>query len=481
MAKLATKPKALQVSEDPKGGSVADEDVEVLGPEITIDELVASGRAFVNRIFRVVPSEELLQPENWPKKVAPILTTKPFIFTILQQHGRNLKHLTSYQGVDVDGVVMHVDYTDGRYKVVEVIKKTKLLTAWQERETRKQELAKLYSNKLYCYSGSDPEMFAVDEKGELIPAFEFLDSKEENPTAYWDGYQAEFTVQHATCLKHHTDFVQESMYALNKALKHRFPLAKLSLKNVFDIPKERLENDEERFVNFGCNPSFNAYGEEPLVIEDPKLVPFRSAGGHLHFSITEDKRQFIPQMVKELDRVLGVISVALFQYYDEPRRRAMYGRAGEYRTPEHGLEYRVLSNAWLVHPACAHLVYEIARVVMGQVVNKVPGTATKYSFWDVTEEEARQVINDVDVEGAKALLKRNEVGLRHLIDCLPAVGKVAARRTGWIDVIMNGVHKYVSNPDEPSYEWGLDGDYSKYWYCMSMSNTPLLRRNSLEQ
>ena len=62
------------------------------------------------------------------------------------------------------------------------------------------------------YAGTDPEVFAVDAKGQVIPAFEYLPEKKDalkimnksvlEPqigTAFYDGFQAEFTIGPITC------------------------------------------------------------------------------------------------------------------------------------------------------------------------------------------------------------------------------------------------------------------------------------------
>jgi hypothetical protein len=304
--------------------------------------------------------------------------------------------------------------------------------------------------RLGGFIGTDPEIFAVDEKGELIPAFEFLGPKKNN-TRYWDGYQAEFTVQAGECMAHFVDRIQYQLRDMLKDLRKLNPKASLSMKNTFDISPERLKTDKPEYVNFGCHPSFNVYDEEKIAVEG-KDVPFRSAGGHLHFSLSAKGKERIPKIVKELDRVLGVISVSLFQYYDDPRRRMFYGKAGEYRTPPHGLEYRVLSNAWLCHPVMAHFTFELARKVIGSVVNgnqSVPN-------WDITEEEARLCINTCDVGMAQALLKRNETNLEALLYCMPGIYGNTATTLKWKNIVMDGVHKYLNNPDVPSIAWKLE-------------------------
>ena len=152
-------------------------------------------------------------------------------------------------------------------------------------------------------------------------------------------------------------------------------------------------------------PSFNAHKETSPIMNGAD-VPFRMAGGHLHFGwpgrLMPSKMTRV-SMVKAMDAVLGVACVSLFAKYDDKRRRKLYGRAGEFRLPEHGLEYRVLSNAWLIHPVFAQLVFELGRKALFMGEHNLLD-----ALWDATEEETRKCINECDVKLAKKLLTRNE-------------------------------------------------------------------------
>lgn len=315
--------------------------------------------------------------------------------------------------------------------------------------------------RYHDYIGSDPEMFVVDVKDSLIPAFKFLQSKVQNGSLYWDGYQAEFTVSPETCMDASIYSVGDAIHNLATAAKKAG--GKLTLKNTIDIPAENLKNDEDKFVNFGCTPSMSAYGEKVVTDIPARLVPYRSAGGHLHFSLSQDLKQRVVAIVKELDRVLGVISVSMFAAYDDKRRRVMYGRAGEYRTPPHGLEYRVLSNAWMCHPAIAHTMYELSRVIIGRFLNHKSNPLPQ---WDVTEDEARSIINNCDVAKAREVLARNADVLDAILLSIYGLNRTSAYSEYKVEstglpkfraMVMEGVDKHLKTPFYPSDAWGVVG------------------------
>lgn len=266
--------------------------------------------------------------------------------------------------------------------------------------------------------GSDPEIFAETETGVIVPAFDFLGSKQD-PTRfenskdhpefgqywqnniYWDGFQAEFETKAMHCAAWHIDSIYNGLLGLYQALKKHNPNAKLSSKTVMDIPPSMLHTAKPEHVAFGCSPSYNVYGMKGLSVPG-HMVNYRASGGHIHFGCGELKPEVLSRIVKGLDTVLGVACVSLFANYDDPRRRQMYGLAGEYRTPKHGLEYRTLSNAWLFHPLLTNLVFDLSRAVFSVAEQDL------IKFWNASEEETIKCINTCDVDLAREILKRNK-------------------------------------------------------------------------
>lgn len=427
--------------------------VEV-GMRATLEDLMKDPSKYEGRAFKMV-STATYRAEGWGMIMPP---RAPFIIKSITSQG-DWTNVVNLNGMHVGDYMGYMGtFADKSVEVEEV--------AFDKEAFVVAEAAQLLrSANRGDYIGSDPEVFAEDGEGNLVPAFEFLgpadDSSKTAPNGdrgysgmpFWDGYQAEFNTVPDTCLAYHTDAVRTGLVATQEALRRKYPKGKLSVKTTFDIPPERLLTDDKKYVNFGCTPSKSVYGEKfPDV--DPASIPFRSAGGHLHFSMN---KKFAKEAVKNLDRILGVISVPLFQYYDESRRRLLYGRAGEYRLPKYGIEYRTLSNAWMIHPATAHFVYEIGRRCVGLAEEEIV-----WADWNVDEDEVRKCINECDVELAKKILTENMFGLKALLTSLPTSGQGGT--TGyverWIEVIFNGVHTVLTNPDEYSNKWVLDEDWN---------------------
>jgi hypothetical protein len=264
-------------------------------------------------------------------------------------------------------------------------------------------------------TGSDPEIFVVDAEGELIPAYEFLPS-ERNAlnlavnsgyygarTAFYDGMQAEFTICHGPCHAHTVDYIQRGLTAiLDNARKHNKD-AKLCWSCVKDLPPPVFTKATKEQLALGCAPSENVYGAKgDLEDLNPATLPFRFAGFHFHCSLSERNNPgLFTRVIKAMDAIAGVASVSLLRGMEDIRRRKYYGLAGEYRTPPHGLEWRVLSSAVLAHPIITHLMLDLTRYA---------GTLAEGGYermWKVDEAEVQAIINSLDVRGAEEVLNRN--------------------------------------------------------------------------
>lgn len=320
------------------------------------------------------------------------------------------------------------------------------------------------------YVGSDPEIFVEDAtNGACIPAWEFLPDKK-NPAKttvtgygsmggtnmYWDGYQGEFTTHPTTCLSYHVDSIAAGLHGVYHAAKAKFPNAKLSIKSVFEIPRESLASASAEHVEFGCMPSLNVYG---IKVDMPpaREVNFRSAGGHIHFGLGKMTQTEAAPIVKALDAILGVACVSLFANYDSPIRRKMYGLPGEYRLPPHGLEYRPLSNAWLCHPLITNLVIDFARKVV------MLGQRGMLRYWKGTEAETLDCMINCDVNKAREILTRNKELVLKLFNAAYWWANNADTQEFLFSIWMNGIESVIDDPSDIVGNWQLDGKTK--WVC----------------
>lgn len=293
--------------------------------------------------------------------------------------------------------------------------------------------------------GNDPEIFVTKGDGSLFPAYEFLPGKNtplqnnRGNSAYWDGFQAEFTTAPQNCLAYAVDKVQHGLELTLEAARKVDPRARLSMLSTWDIPVESLLTAKDEHVAFGCMPSLNAY-EHSGITMNGREVPFRSAGGHIHFGLALSP-EVAKRVVKTLDAVLGVMCVSLFAAHDSPTRRKMYGLAGEYRLPKHGLEYRVLSNAWLCHPLIMHLVYEVARACVNVGRMEIDAFA-------VDESDVCEAINNCNVIMAQRIMADNKENIIALMSSVNLSEEV-------FDIFLNGVDSVVADFSNIEKNWEL--------------------------
>jgi len=334
-------------------------------------------------------------------------------------------------------------------------------------------------------SGTDPEVFAVDEKGNVIPAWLWLQSKEEisiaqqqdvvynpklmkyeyvtsdkkytpNEKPFWDGAQAEFSATYGSCACGVMDSIRRGLKATQTAVRAKFPNARLTAHSTFEIPEEYLVNADSRFLEFGCSPSKNAYGSAGQVLANPRMLKHRFSGGHIHMGMPKDPEAY-KRYAKTIDIVAGVASVGMFEGYDSSVRRQFYGLAGEYREPNHGMEYRTLSSAWLCHPAFAQLMFDLVRAGVWVEANKLR------SAFKMTSEEAELVINTTDVAKARHLVENDKEAFKAVVEWLAAHANLAGARMSTpqdqaeaaYKAVMEGAQALLKKPDDIEDAWML--------------------------
>lgn len=324
-----------------------------------------------------------------------------------------------------------------------------------------QENSFTYSSPYFTTVGSDPEIFAVDASGTVIPAFTYLPPKGPGVTRFFDGFQAEWTTAPGQCIGYQMDHVRTGLLDVRTAARAVDPTAKLSTASVVDIPSGWLDTIPREHFKLGCAPSENVYGEEPLRPDTPELIPYRSAGWHMHFGfktqVSEvgwDEKSKIPELSKEtihrtvrlLDQILGVAMVPFGTKYYDPRRREMYGRAGEYRYGR-TLEYRVPEVLLGAHPVTWNLFWDLGRQTAWL------GLKNLAFIWEADDDEVRCAINEGNTKVAIRILQHNEKILRRILNkCYeePILTKAALR------AIYEGIDSVVARPLDIEGNWWLD-------------------------
>lgn len=300
--------------------------------------------------------------------------------------------------------------------------------------------------------GADPEIFAF-KNGALVPAFEFLPPKGDGNLMYWDGFQAEWKYNAAwKCQNNLVKHTRESLMSMSELAAKKG--AKLSLINVVKIPPKMLETADYKHVMLGCEPSYNAYEMRGKPVENPRLLKYRFAGGHMHFGEYTRKPDYV-KIVKLLDSILGVWAVGVARSVDSPVRREYYGMAGEYRMPNYGMndagrqvygiEYRTLSNFWLSSPPLMQVTWEIGRMCV-----KLAGTPYA-KLWAAEEAEVVGTINACDYKSANSILRRNLPMFKWLLGHQRTYRPQHVKKA--VDLSLKGMSEFVENVHDIPNNW----------------------------
>ena len=369
-------------------------------------------------------AKRVLRPIVVPGKIVQVEKPVHACYSYDNQKTRE-GEIVLVESVTADGVINVMDVYMAPKKMIK--KGTKLTIVKKPDqaiflENIKKNVTDVPIHRTKYLTGFDPEVFAVDENGVVIPAFRYLPPKDKpllilccngntgNNKIFWDGFQAEFATENpGHCHAYSVDNIRLSLQAIFNEARKFNPKATLAHKCVLDVPFEMMQECTPEQYGLGCSPSKNVYGEtKHLESLNPSELPFRFAGCHVHYNTAATPNADNELMVRMLDAIAGVCSVAILAGMEDERRRKFYGLAGEYRLPNHGLEYRVLSSALLAHPILMIFFLDFTRQIVGD--------AKRLSFvWQGSEAETKEVINNLDVEQSKKIIKRNESLIKLMI------------------------------------------------------------------
>jgi hypothetical protein len=207
-------------------------------------------------------------------------------------------------------------------------------------------------NNIKILVGADPEIF-MQRDGVFMSAHGAIPGDKKNPhkvdkgAVQVDGMALEFNIDPAS---NEQEFV-DNLSTVLATLKGMVPDYNLVACPVAEFSEEYMKAQPPEALEMGCEPDFNAWLNGAVNPRPDGKVNFRTGAGHIHIGWGDDFDINSPEhqeaccmVVKQLDYYLGLPSLA---YDSDTKRRTLYGAAGAYRPKSYGVEYRVLSNAWL--------------------------------------------------------------------------------------------------------------------------------------
>jgi Phage phiEco32-like COOH.NH2 ligase-type 2 len=254
--------------------------------------------------------------------------------------------------------------------------------------------------------GCDPEVF-IEKGGKIVPSEIALPASSleyDGGKIVRDGIQVELNPRDSHC----NNILLVSIKSLIGQLSS---FGAISKKTLVEVDEETFNATTKASKSFGCKPSFDAYTKvETKRTVDPQVYRKRAGAGHIHlgYATTGDNtlRRKIKaalddpiRTVKILDIVVGNTLVLLDRDPGSKERRETYGRAGEFRTPAYGIEYRVPSNFWLRSPVLASLVFKLSRQAV--MIAAAEGVGEELMAM-VNQDDIVRAINENDFDLAKA-------------------------------------------------------------------------------
>jgi hypothetical protein len=226
--------------------------------------------------------------------------------------------------------------------------------------------------------GADPELFVKNDKGEIVPAEMIPGTKDqpypvEHGAVQRDGFAAEYNIAPCSTFEEWNRNHKAVQGQLKNMLPKGYELVALP---AVRFSPEIFDAASDDTKALGCSPDWNAWEQRlnppPKLPGDPRL---RCAGGHIHFGYAEkadihDIQHMMNgfDLVKQLDWFLGAWSLKHDKDID---RRRLYGKAGACRIKPYGVEYRVLSNFWVLDKA-------LRLEVWNRMVKAVESMSSKY-------------------------------------------------------------------------------------------------------
>lgn len=251
--------------------------------------------------------------------------------------------------------------------------------------------------------GADPEIFVRNNEGKLISAHKMIPGTKKEPykvekgAVQVDGMALEFNIDAASTADVFCENVQHVMAQMRKMIDHEFAIIPVA-----HFGKEYMKTQPEEALELGCDPDFNAWiGEEnPRPNGDRD---FRTAAGHVHIGWKDPSLSLFgsmfesARMARQMDFFLGLPSL----FFDpDTVRRELYGKAGAFRPKPYGMEYRVLSNAWLTSSSLIEWVFRAAHEGARQLLED------NHDLADDFGGDIQSIINQSRKDDALAIIHR---------------------------------------------------------------------------
>ena len=272
--------------------------------------------------------------------------------------------------------------------------------------------------------GCDPELFIQDKNGEIVGSERVIPARgigvgyNNSNKVVRDGVQIELHPEPTTCRASVGNYIQQILRELDATIRNNPEFKdkyRVSFADVVTVKKKELQSLSKECRMLGCAPSLNLYRPSRIRV-NPETYTKRSAGGHIHISGFDRKMLSTPKNVRDLifmfDAFVGNTCVLIDRSPHAITRRRVYGRAGEYRLPTWGVEYRTLSNFWMRSYQLFSLVSGLMR--MGASASQTSYTRTTYTPYLTSHADVQgMVLDSLDPKRVQRAINRNDLDLAY--------------------------------------------------------------------
>lgn len=346
-----------------------------------------------------------------------------------------------------------------------------------------EQLESIYNLMLGC----DPELF-LERKGKIIGAEKVIppnglkaakysdygDITGNNMHAFvLDGVQVELNPTPHRCRANLGNEMRAAFQALKAHLEKIGNDVKPSFKAVILVPKAEFDSLSDKSKALGCEPSFNKYDKGATVsVKNPDTYRKRSAGGHIHLGLNKRSNLYKERerLVELMDIIVGNTCVMIDRDPGAVERRKHYGRAGEYRLPNHGLEYRTLSNFWLRSYPLMSMVMGLSKIavsVLNDTVKSEPDYVMSGEYGSPWNAEG-ELLKCVDVKAVREAINGNDLKLAK--ENFEGVQKFIRKHihfgNGLNKSLLTNFNHFLDKIEKKGIEYWFSEDPMKHWCNM---------------
>lgn len=219
--------------------------------------------------------------------------------------------------------------------------------------------------------GADPEFF-VEHSGHFVLAEKTgITGTKQRPTplrhggaVQVDGCALEFNIQPARTALEFDNNIETTISDIRQVVDRSFGFRFIPS---VTFGKDEWDTGSTESKMLGCDPDYDAY---TMKTKTPPQgsgdKPFRTAAGHIHIGFTDADPQdpshiFDCAILSQyLDMSLGQHSVC---WDNDLERQRLYGEKGSFRPKPYGMEYRVLSNAWVLNSPLRKFIFKYVKAL----------------------------------------------------------------------------------------------------------------------